>query len=100
MQSKQLTCTPGWCSCINSNSLFTTVFKNFQCARKNRGYWPTIYMIFDATTALLSLPRCSSHRRSRSLITLTRKRFSSSSPMAPEIDPMAQQSVFRPFQEN
>ncbi len=33
---------------------------------------PTMYMMLLATTALLSLPRCSSHSRSRSLITLTR----------------------------
>jgi len=29
---------------MNSNSLLTTVFKNFQWARKNLGYWPTTYL--------------------------------------------------------
>jgi hypothetical protein len=29
---------------MNSNSLLTTVFRNFQCALKNRGYWPTTYL--------------------------------------------------------
>jgi hypothetical protein len=38
------TCTPGWVSCINSKSLLTTVFKNFQCALKKRGYCPTTYL--------------------------------------------------------
>lgn len=52
--------------CMNSNSLFTTVFKNFQCALKNLGYWPTMYMIFDAIIALLSLPLFCSHNPKRS----------------------------------
>lgn len=51
---------------MNSNSLFTTVFKNFQCALKNLGYWPTMYMIFDAIIALLSLPLFCSHNPKRS----------------------------------
>lgn len=38
------TCTPGCVSCMNSNSLFTTVFRNFQWLRRNRGYWPTTYL--------------------------------------------------------
>ena len=29
---------------MNSNSLFTTVFKNFQWLRRKRGYWPTTYL--------------------------------------------------------
>ena len=33
-----LTCTPGCVSCMNSNSLFTTVFRNFQWALRKRGY--------------------------------------------------------------
>ena len=93
--SHAMSCTPGWSSCMNSNSLFTTVLRNFQCARRKRGYWPTTYMMLLATTALLSLPRFISQRPRRSLITVTRKRFSSSSDIAPEIEPIAQHSVFR-----
>lgn len=52
--------------CMNSNSLFTTVFKNFQCALRKRGYWPTMYMMLDAIMALLSFPLFCSHRPSRS----------------------------------
>lgn len=52
--------------CINSNSLLTTVFKNFQWARRNLGYWPTTYMMFDAMIALLSLPRFCSQSPSKS----------------------------------
>lgn len=70
---------PSWVSCMNSKSLLTTVLRNFQCAFKNRGYWPTIYIIFAATTALLSFPRFISHNPSRSLMTVTRNRFSVSS---------------------
>jgi hypothetical protein len=36
---------------MNSKSLLTTVLRNFQCARRNRGYCPTTYMILDAITA-------------------------------------------------
>jgi hypothetical protein len=36
--STAMSWTPGCFSCINSNSLFTTVLRNFQCARRNRGY--------------------------------------------------------------
>lgn len=54
--------------CMNSKSLLTTVFKNFQCARRNRGYWPTTYMMFEAMIALLSLPRFCSHNPSRSCL--------------------------------
>lgn len=39
------TWTPGCVSCINSNNLLTTVFRNFQWALRNRGYWPTTYLI-------------------------------------------------------
>ena len=85
---------------MNSNSLFTTVFRNFQCARRNRGYCPTTYMMLDATTALLSLPCFISHSPRRSLMTVTRKRFSSSSTIAPEMDPMAQHSVLRLFHDH
>lgn len=38
------TCTPGCVSCMNSNSLLTTVFKNFQWLRRKRGYCPTTYL--------------------------------------------------------
>lgn len=78
--------------CINSNSLLTTVFKNFQWARRNLGYWPTTYMILEAMMALLSLPFFCSHSPSKSLITVTRNLFSSSSCIAPEILPIAQHS--------
>jgi hypothetical protein len=103
------TCTPGCFSCMNSNSLLTTVFRNFQCARKKRGYCPTTYMMLDAMTAcahtsedtsdggltnvgaghfkhqritLLFFPRLASHKPSKSLITVTRNRFSSCAPNA------------------
>merc|ERR1719343_40286 len=85
---------------MNSNSLLTTVFKNFQCARKKRGYCPTTYMILLATTALLSLPLFCSQRPNKSLMTVTKNLFSSSSDIAPEILPMAQHSVFNIFQSN
>lgn len=52
--------------CMNSNSLLTTVFKNFQWALKNRGYCPTMYMILDAIIALLSFPRFCSQSPRRS----------------------------------
>lgn len=51
---------------MNSNNLLTTVFRNFQCARRNRGYWPTMYMMLEAMMALLSLPLFCSHRPSKS----------------------------------
>merc|ERR1719507_878352 len=85
---------------MNSKSLLTTVFRNLQCARRNRGYWPTMYMMFDAMIALLSLPFFCSHNPSKSLMTVTRNRFSSSSCMEPEIDPIAQQRVFKFFQDH
>lgn len=47
---------------MNSNNLLTTVFRNRQCARRNRGYCPTTYMMFDAMMALLSFPRFCSHK--------------------------------------
>jgi len=78
--------------CINSNSLLTTVLRKRQWARRKRGYWPTTYMMLEATIALLSLPRFCSHRPSRSLITVTRNLFSSSSCIAPDMEPIAQQS--------
>mmetsp|Transcript_2464 Transcript_2464/g.8866 ORF Transcript_2464/g.8866 Transcript_2464/m.8866 type:complete len:248 (+) Transcript_2464:2484-3227(+) len=98
--STAMSCTPGCVSCMNSKSLFTTVLRNFQCARRKRGYWPTTYMMLLAITALCSLPRMISHRFSRSRITVTRKRFSWSSAMDPEMEPMAQQSVLRLFHDH
>ena len=77
--SQAMSCTPSWVSCMNSKSLLTTVFKNFQCALRNRGYWPTMYIMSEATTALLSFPRLISQSPNRSLITVTKKRFSVSS---------------------
>mmetsp|Transcript_14687 Transcript_14687/g.30386 ORF Transcript_14687/g.30386 Transcript_14687/m.30386 type:complete len:208 (-) Transcript_14687:29-652(-) len=94
-----MSCTPGCVSCMNSNSLFTTVLRNFQCARRKRGYCPTTYMMLLAITALLSLPRVISHKPSRSLITWTKNRFSSSSRIAPEMEPMAQHSVLSPCRD-
>ncbi len=85
---------------MNSNNLFTTVFRNFQWARKKRGYCPTTYMILDAMQALFPLPRFTSHKPSKSLITVTKKRFSSSSDIAPLILPTAQHSVFRFAQDH
>lgn len=42
---------------MNSKSLFTTVLRNFQCALRNRGYWPTTYLnnqpILSSRTVLL-----------------------------------------------
>jgi hypothetical protein len=43
-QTRAPTCTPGCVSCMNSNSLLTTVLRNFQWARRNLGYWPTTYL--------------------------------------------------------
>ena len=42
--SQAMSWTPGCISCMNSNSLFTTVFRNFQWFRRNRGYCPTTYL--------------------------------------------------------
>ena len=92
--STAMSCTPGCFSCMNSNSLSTTVRRNFQCARRKRGYCPTTYMMLDATTALLLLPFLVSHSSSRSLMTVTRKCFSTPSLMVPDTEPMAQHSVF------
>jgi hypothetical protein len=78
---------------MNSNSFSTTVRRNFQCALRKRGYCPTTYMMLDATTALLFLPRAASHMPSRSLMTVTRKRFSSGSDIVPLMEPIAQHSV-------
>ena len=64
------------------------------------GYCPTMYMMLEAMMALLSLPFFCSQSPSRSLMTVTRKRFSSSSCIEPDIDPMAQQSVFKFFQDH
>lgn len=47
------------------------------------------------TTALLSLPFFISHRPRRSLMTVTKNFFSSSSDIAPEMEPTAQHSVLR-----
>merc|ERR1719163_777649 len=85
---------------MNSKSLFTTVLRNFQWARRNRGYCPTTYIILEAMQALLPLPRLTSQSPSRSLITVTKKRFSSSSDMAPEMDPTAQHNVLRLAQDH
>src|SRR5258708_19683223 len=103
---------------MNSNSLLTTVLRNFQWAFKNRGYWPTMYMILDATTALLSFPFFISVSPRRTLITVPRKRFSVSSSMtkvikgtsrhrdihhsliAPDIAPIPQHSILILFHDH
>lgn len=54
LRGRTISCTPGNVSCMNSNSLFTTVFKNRQWAFRNRGYCPTTYMMLLAMTALFS----------------------------------------------
>ena len=95
--SHAMSCTPGWVSCINSNSLFTTVFKNFQCNLRNLGYWPTTYMMLLAMTALWSFPRMISHKFNKSRIAVTKNLFSWSSCMDPEILPIAQHNVFSVF---
>ena len=69
--------------CMNSKFLLTTVLRNLQWALRNLGYCPTTYIILLAMIALLSFPLFCSHRPSRSLITVTRNLFSSSSCMAP-----------------
>ena len=53
-----------------------------------------------AITALLSFPRLSSHIPKRSLMTVTKNFFSSSSLIAPEIEPIAQHSVFKLCQDH
>lgn len=50
-------------------------------------------------TGTHTFPRVISHSPSKSLITCTKKRFSSSSRIAPEIEPMAQHSVDRPCRD-
>lgn len=84
-------CSP----CINSKSLLMTVLRKRQCMRRNLGYCPTMYMIFDAMIALLSFPLFCSQRPSKSFITITKNLFSSSSGMAPLMDPTAQHKVLR-----
>ena len=56
--------------------------------------------MLEAMTALLSLPLVISHRFSRSLMTVTRNRFSCSSSIEPLMEPIAQHKVFRPFQDS
>src|SRR5271155_5034439 len=92
---------------MNSNNLLTTVLRNFQCAFRNRGYWPTIYMMLLATTALLSFPRIISVSPSNSLMKFTRNRFSVSSSktsqhafdadvlIVPAMEPTAQHKVYK-----
>jgi len=66
-----------------------TVFRKFQFCERKLGYYITTYIMFDATTALLSFPFSDSVNASRSLITLTRNFFSYSEGMDPEIEPIA-----------
>src|SRR3990167_9970406 len=91
--SQAISRTPQNVSCINSNNLLMTVFKNFQCDCKNRGYCPTMYIMSLAITALLSFPRVFSTMFNNSRITYTRKIFSSFSVCPPLMDPIAQQMV-------
>lgn len=80
--------------CMNSKSLFTTVFRNRQWARKKRGYCPTTYMMLDAMIALLSLPRFCSHRPRRSAA-------NKKTNQQPGIGALGQTSLFRfgPFSQ-
>jgi hypothetical protein len=55
---------------------------------------PYVLLHHSHTRTLLSLPRFISQRPRRSLMTVTRNRFSASSLIAPEIEPIAQHSVF------
>ena len=64
--SQAISWTPSWVSCMNSNSLFTTVLRNLQWARRKRGYWPTMYIMLEAMMALLSLPFFCSQSPSKS----------------------------------
>lgn len=64
-------------------------------ANASRTQGKRAHMMSEAMTALLSLPRVSSQRLSRSRMTVTRNLFSCSSTMLPEMLPMAQQSVLR-----
>lgn len=98
--STAISLTPGKASCMNSNSLLTTVFKNFQWALRNLGYWPTTYIIFEAMTALFPFPLVVSQRSSRFLITFTRNADSKSSFMEPDMDPIAQHNRLSPFQDS
>jgi hypothetical protein len=66
----------------------------FQWALKNLGYCPTTYIMLLAIMALLSFPFFCSHKPSKSLMTVTMNRFSSSSCIAPDMEPMAQQSYY------
>lgn len=91
-----LKCLP----CINSKSLLMTVLRKRQCMRRNLGYCPTMYMILDAMIALLSFPLFCSQRPSKSFITITKNLFSSSSGMAPLMDPTAQHKVLRFLQDH
>jgi len=75
-----------------------------------------MYMMSEAQTALLSFPRFISVRPSKSLMTVTKNRFSVSSSdnqlalwkafardsslMAPEMDPIAQHRVLRLFHDH
>jgi len=74
---------------MNSNNFLITVLRKFQFYERKLGYCITTYIMFDATTALLSLPFKDSVNASRSLITLTRNFFSYSEGIEPEIEPMA-----------
>lgn len=60
----------------------------------------TAHMMLEAMTALLSFPRMTSQRLSRSRMTVTRNLFSCSSIMLPEIEPMAQQRVLKVFHDH
>lgn len=90
-----ISCTPGNVSLMNSNNFLTTVFRKFQLVLRNLGYYPTTYMILDATTALFSLPFFYSHRVNRFLMVWIKNCFSSCSGRHPDIAPMAQQMLFR-----
>lgn len=72
-----------------------TVFKKFQFVLKNLGYYPTTYIILAATTALFSFPFFISHKDNKFLIVWIRNYFSSDSGRQPEMEPIAQQILFK-----
>ena len=52
-------------------------------------------MMFDATTALFSLPLLDSHKDNKFLIVYTKNGFSSPSGKHPDNEPIAQQILFK-----
>jgi len=80
---------------MNSCSFLKTVLRKAQCPERKLGNYPTMYMISEAINALFPLPLDFSHKFSSSLITDTTNLISYASLMHPEIEPIAQHSLFR-----